>query len=175
MQALVDDLLDLSRIESGAWTPEPVTLLLGPVVHDTWVSLLAGPGDSAAQLETDFPDGFKVTADPHGLRQILRNLLDNARRYSPPGSPIVISAAHAGGADRIEVMDSGPGIPTVHQSRVFERFYRVDAARSREAGGTGLGLAIVKHLVAAHGGDVGLTSEVGRGTTAWFTLPARAA
>ncbi len=68
--------------------------------------------------------------------------------------------------------DDGPGIPTVHHERVFERFYRVDPARSREAGGTGLGLAIVKHLVVAHGGEVGVVSEVGAGTTVWFTVPA---
>jgi signal transduction histidine kinase len=114
----------------------------------------------------------RVLADPEGLEQIMGNLLDNAIRYSPDGA--TVSVAVRGGARdgaRIEVTDSGPGIPSEHVERVFERFYRADAGRSRAAGGTGLGLSIVKHLVSAHGGTVGIDSELGSGTTVWLDLP----
>jgi len=117
------------------------------------------------------PDGLVVHADPDALRQILRNLLDNALRYAPPSTAVSVSAARESASVRIIVEDEGPGIPTAHLERVFERFYRVDAARSREAGGTGLGLSIVKHLVGAHRGEVGIESEVGNGTRVWIIMP----
>ncbi|MEJ2371972.1 MAG: ATP-binding protein, partial [Gemmatimonadales bacterium] len=99
------------------------------------------------------------------------NLLENAARYAPDGSEIEVRAEKEASGLRVQITDSGPGIPPVHQERVFERFYRVDPARSREQGGTGLGLAIVKHLVKAQGGDVGIVSDIGAGTTVWFTIP----
>ena len=102
---------------------------------------------------------------------MLCNLLDNAIRYTPDGGSVRLTARRDGEHTRIEVSDDGPGIPSAQLDRVFERFYRVDTARSREAGGTGLGLSIVKHLVAAHGGQVGIESELGRGTKVWFTIP----
>jgi len=172
MQALVDDLLDLSRIESGAWTPEPMTLDLAAVARDVWTTFDRRPEETGVDLALEVPVDLKVQADPNALRQILRNLLDNALRYGPPGTSVTVSAAPEKGGVRIVVADAGSGIPTDHLERVFERFYRVDAARSREAGGTGLGLSIVKHLVAAHGGDIGIESEVGEGTRVWFLLPA---
>ncbi|MDH3733528.1 MAG: ATP-binding protein, partial [Gemmatimonadota bacterium] len=103
--------------------------------------------------------------------RIMHNLLGNAVRYAPPGTRVVVRVRTEGDSVRVEVSDEGPGIPAEHLSRVFERFYRVDPARSREEGGTGLGLAIVKHLVGGHGGEVGIESEVDQGTTVWFTLP----
>jgi signal transduction histidine kinase len=106
------------------------------------------------------------------LHQILTNLLDNAVRHAPGGRIAVRAREQAGGAT-IEVADTGSGIPPEHLPRIFERFYRVDPARSREAGGTGLGLAIVKHLVEAHGGRVEAQSTVGRGTVIRLWFPAR--
>ena len=171
MQALVDDLLDLSRIESGAWTPEPVDLELAAIAREVWSTFDRGPHDPGVALDVAAPDDLVVHADPDALRQILRNLLDNALRYAPASTAVSISATRDSGSVRIIVEDEGPGIPTAHLERVFERFYRVDAARSREAGGTGLGLSIVKHLVGAHGGEVGIDSEVGRGTRVWLVFP----
>jgi len=101
---------------------------------------------------------------------VLTNLLDNALRYTPPGGRITCRARHEGDGVLVSVTDTGSGIGSDHLSRIFERFYRADASRSRDEGGTGLGLAIVKHLVEAHGGQVRAISELGRGTTisAWF-------
>lgn len=171
MQRLVDDLLDLSRIESGAWHPELEELRVEPLVADAWTSLQPTPETRGVRLTMDVPEGVKVVADRDALFQILSNLLDNAVRYSPDASTIRLCVRTSDEGVRFEVADDGPGIPSAQLERVFERFYRVDAARSREAGGTGLGLSIVKHLIAAHGGTVGIDSALGRGTTAWFTLP----
>ena len=115
--------------------------------------------------------GESAWADPDAVRQVMRNLLDNAARYSDEDPAISVRVASDGRFQRVEVSDRGPGIASVHVERVFERFYRVDPARSRARGGTGLGLAIVKHFVEAHGGEIGIESALGRGTTVWFTLP----
>jgi signal transduction histidine kinase len=116
-----------------------------------------------------------VFADPVALRQILANLVDNAVRHTPSGRITVFARPEAGGGVLVGVTDTGRGIPAEHLPRVFERFYRADAARSRQDGGTGLGLAIVKHMVEGHGGRVFAESTVGTGTTvgAWF--PGRSA
>jgi signal transduction histidine kinase len=171
MQRLVDDLLDLSRIESGAWHPELEELRVEPLVADAWTSLHPTPETRGVRLTMDVPEDVTVVADRDALFQVLSNLLDNAVRYSPDGSTIRLRVRTSDDGTRFEVTDDGPGIPSAQLERVFERFYRVDAARSREAGGTGLGLSIVKHLIAAHGGRVGIDSVLGQGTTAWFTLP----
>jgi two-component system phosphate regulon sensor histidine kinase PhoR len=171
MQRLVDDLLDLARIESGAWRPEPEELRAEPLVAEAWTSLQPVPETRGVRLAMDVPEGVSVFADRDALYQVLSNLLDNAVRYSPDASTVRLRVRPWEGGVRFEVADDGPGIPSAQIERVFERFYRVDAARSREAGGTGLGLSIVKHLVAAHGGDVGIDSVLGQGTTVWFTLP----
>ena len=105
------------------------------------------------------------------LQQALQNLLDNAVRYSPPGGRILVRAYVEGSNLVISVTDHGPGIPKTEQERIFERFYRADAARSRESGGTGLGLSIAKHLVEAHGGRIQVRSEVGVGSTFSMLLP----
>ena len=171
MQVLVDDLLDLSRIESGVWTPEPIDLELTAATLEAWSGFDRRPDDAGINLTTDIPEGLTVHVDADAMRQILRNLLDNAIRYAPSGTSVTVTARRGDGHAHMTVEDEGPGIPTAHLERVFERFYRIDAARSREAGGTGLGLSIVKHLVVAHGGDVGIESEVGRGTRVWLVLP----
>ena len=171
MRRMIDELMDLSRVESGAWEPEPVDVPLADAVRDAWQAV-AGGRDEELELELDVDGETTVMADRGGLRSVLRNLLDNAVRYTPAGERVTVADRPADGMIRIEIRDRGPGIPTAHRERIFERFYRVDAGRSREAGGTGLGLAIVKHLVEAHGGEVGVESRVGRGSTFWFTLPA---
>ena len=171
MRRLVEDLLDLSRIESGGWQPEPEDVEVGAAARVVWASLQPGPEARGVRLVTIPDEPVQGRADPGALMQILRNLLENASRYAPDGSEVVVACGIGDGGLRIEVSDAGPGIAPVHQERVFERFYRVDPARSREEGGTGLGLSIVKHLVAAHGGTIGIESDIGAGTTVWFTLP----
>lgn len=172
MQLLVDDLLDLARIESGGWTPDLQEAETTAVVHRVWRRMEPLADGRSIELRVDAdPDADRVLADPEALEQIMANLLDNAVRYSPDGGTVVVTVRRVrADALRIEVIDSGPGIPSEHVDRVFERFYRADTGRARAAGGTGLGLSIVKHLVGAHGGTVGIDSELGRGTTVWFEL-----
>ena len=173
MQQLIDDLLDLSRIESRAWRPEPGVAAIEPLAREVWTALSARAGAAAIAFSTAIaPDAAEVRADPEGLRQIFTNVLDNAARYTPAGGRVTVRSAREGTEVRIEISDTGPGIPGEHLPRIFERFYRVDPARSRELGGTGLGLAIVKHLVEAHGGRVEALSTLGSGTTIRITLPA---
>jgi two-component system, OmpR family, phosphate regulon sensor histidine kinase PhoR len=174
LQDILDDLLDLSRIESGGWSPDPTSMGIEGVAREAWQGVAEAA--AARDLALDFtiaPDADRVAADPVGLRQIFSNLFSNAVRYTPPGGRITV-ASTAEGPDRVrvEVRDTGVGIPPEHLDRIFERFYRVDPARSREEGGTGLGLSIVRHLVERHGGRVEAESEVGRGTTIRFSLPA---
>lgn len=171
MQHLVDDLLDLARIESGAWRPEIEELRVRPLIDEAWTSLKSRAEPRGIRLDPDLPEDLKVRADREALYQVLSNLLDNAVRYAPDASNVRLTIRPDDTGVRFEVADEGPGIPTAQLERVFERFYRVDAARSREAGGTGLGLSIVKHLVAAHGGEVGIDSALGEGTRAWFVIP----
>jgi signal transduction histidine kinase len=116
-------------------------------------------------------DDVRLAADAEALRQVLGNLFDNALRHTPSGGTIELDVRPADRGTALVVRDTGSGIPAEHLPRVFERFYRVDPARSREHGGTGLGLSIVKHLVEAHRGRIDLTSAVGRGTTVRITLP----
>lgn len=171
MQRLVDGLLDLSRIESGGWRPEPESLDAGQAAREVW-TLMA---DRAAQRQVSFdtriePGAERVYADPDAFRQVLTNLLDNALRYTPAGGRITLGLRRSDDGVQVGVKDTGAGITSEHLGRIFERFYRADASRSRDEGGTGLGLAIVKHLVEAHDGRVEARSEVGRGTEilSWF-------
>lgn len=112
-----------------------------------------------------------VRGDVGLLREVLRNLLDNAIQYTPADGRVEVSAERNGSSVVFTVADTGIGIPQAEHNRIFERFYRVDAARSREAGGTGLGLAIAKHIVEAHGGQIWLDSEIGRGSKFHFSIP----
>ena len=170
MRHLVEDLLDLSLLESGSWSPQPEAVSIGAVASEAWETLSPKVRSAGIQLSVS---GTREPAhvDPDAIRQILRNLLDNAARYSEDDPAIAVRVRSGGRFQRVEVTDRGPGIASVHVERVFERFYRIDPARSRARGGTGLGLAIVKHFVEAHGGEVGIESALGRGTTIWFTLP----
>jgi signal transduction histidine kinase len=165
MQRLVDDLLDLSRIESGGWKPNPTHLDVNAVVADLLFPYRHAAEEKRIQLDTALAPGAEtVYADATALRQILGNLVDNAIRYTTDGRITVFAEPEREGL-WIGVRDTGIGIAPEHLPRIFERFYRADAARSRAAGGTGLGLAIVKHLAEAHGGRVRADSSVGRGTT----------
>ncbi len=172
MQRIVDDLLDLARIESGHWTPQPTTIDLNNLLKET-VSSVEIPAN-LKHLHVSFqpfPDGFTIYSDRTALRQILGNLVENAVRHTPANGTIKLDTSVESGFVHIDVIDTGPGIPQDHLNRIFERFYRIDSARTREGGGTGLGLAIVKHLAEAHGGTVQAKSKLGVGTTMRIQLP----
>ena len=172
MQQLVDDLLDLSRIESGRWAPRPKRIEIGALANDTWDAFRNRATVKRVRFELQIADdATRLVVDPDALRQILSNLCDNALRYAPvDGTVTVRSERTADAGISISVGDDGAGIASEHLSRIFERFYRVDPARSREEGGTGLGLAIVRHLVEAHSGSVEAASKLQHGTTirCWF-------
>jgi signal transduction histidine kinase len=170
MQRLVDDLLDLSRIESGVWQPRVATLDVHALAGEAAAAIVETAQQKGVAVLTEVGDDATVLhADPVAVRQVLSNLTENAARYTAAGS-ITVFARRDGGRVAIGVRDTGVGIAPDHLPRVFERFYRADPARARDAGGTGLGLAIVKHLVESHGGRVAATSTPGNGTTvtAWF-------
>jgi two-component system phosphate regulon sensor histidine kinase PhoR len=173
LKRLVDDLLDLSRIESREFqlSPEPADV---PATVAHVLSLFRERADKkrirlVAEAPAELPQG---TFDKKALEAVLSNLVDNAVKYCPEGSSVTVRATPGEGTLlRIAVEDTGPGIEAKHLPRLFERFYRVDAGRSREVGGTGLGLSIVKHLIEAMGGTIKVESTVGRGTAFRFTLP----
>jgi len=176
MGALVEDLLELSRLESGARSPEPEEAATGEVVADVVASFAAQAARKPLGLRHEDRGAPAVVTDRERLRRILENLVDNAVKYTPAGGHVVVTSQPApGGAARIDVRDDGPGISAEHRERIFERFYRVDKARSRELGGTGLGLSIVKHLAESIGAQVTLESQPGRGSTFSVLLPPRAA
>ena len=170
MQRLVDDLLDLSRIESGTRAREPKPLRVQAAALEAWAPFEDRAARRRIQLETT-KNSDTIQGDPDSLRQIFTNLFDNALRHTPAGGRIRVATERAGGDTLIRVTDTGTGIPADHLPRIFERFYRVDPGRSRQEGGTGLGLSIVKHLVEAHGGRVEAQSELGRGTTILLYFP----
>jgi two-component system phosphate regulon sensor histidine kinase PhoR len=168
---LLNDLTDLSNIELGKVSLRLAPTLLAPVVDSVLEIVAAKARDGGVALQADVSPTLSVQADHDRLAQILINLVDNAVKYTPPGGAVTVRAqATADGRVETGVIDTGVGIPRADLPRITERFYRVDKARSRELGGTGLGLAIVKHLVLAHGGDMTIESEEGRGTTVRVTL-----
>ena len=171
MQRIVDDLLDLSRIESGSWQPRPRAVDISGVTRDVFAAVRDTADRKDVALVAEIPAAAAVVrVDPTALRQVLGNLVENAVRYTTSGSVTVRSRLGDGGT-WIDVLDTGTGIAAEHLPRIFERFYRVDPARSREQGGTGLGLAIVRHLVDAHEGRVVAASVPGRGTTISVFFP----
>jgi two-component system phosphate regulon sensor histidine kinase PhoR len=170
MQRIVDDLLDLSRIESGGWVPNPTWVDATGLVRDVFTTVESAAEKKGLRLVADVPAGSRIYADPTAARQVLCNLVENAVRYTSAGTVGVCTEAGERGV-WVRVRDTGVGIAPEHLSRIFERFYRVDASRSRHEGGTGLGLAIVKHLVDAHGGRVEAASELGSGTTVSVFFP----
>ncbi|HET7601379.1 MAG TPA: ATP-binding protein [Gemmatimonadales bacterium] len=171
MQHLVDDLLDLSRIESGRWQPAPIAIDPAEVAREAWASLGRRASESGVALHIDVEPGLTPRLDPDAARQLFTNLFDNALRHTPHGGEISLSARLDAGGVELRVSDTGSGISREHLPRIFERFYRADPSRARAIGGTGLGLAIVRHLIESHGGRVWAESEPGRGTTIGMWVP----
>jgi len=165
---LVQDLLDITTLESHTVRrrlekvplDEAVSSVIAAVAHEIEARRLS--------LTVDVPDGLVVTADRHQLERAVANLLDNAVKYTPPNGRVSVQAARSNGMVTVSVEDTGIGIPQEEIPRIFERFYRVDKARSRAMGGTGLGLSIVKEIVEGHGGSVHVESQLGKGSR--FTL-----
>lgn len=173
LSRLVDDLLQLSDIETGKVILKPDALVLRHVAADIVMMFEQRALQKHLALVNAVPSDLRVQADGDRLTQIVVNLVDNAVKYTPEGGRVTLGATRGlSGFVTIWVDDTGIGIPSTDLPRITERFYRVDKARSRELGGTGLGLAIVKHLVQAHGGELWLESELGKGTTVYFSLPA---
>ncbi|MCK6473927.1 MAG: cell wall metabolism sensor histidine kinase WalK [Planctomycetes bacterium] len=173
LSAIVTDLLTLSRVESRPDALERVALDLCEPVRASLRALQPSCEAKRIAAVAELPDvAVRVQGDPEALRQVFDNLLDNAIKYTPEGGRVAVRLSAANGHAWVEVQDSGIGIEPEHRDRIFERFYRVDKARSRELGGTGLGLSIVKHLVLAHGGQVSVVSELGKGSTFRVELPA---
>jgi two-component system, OmpR family, phosphate regulon sensor histidine kinase PhoR len=169
---LTDDLLKLSKMDADRLELEICRLSVSQFIESCVETAQRPAGEKdlriSVNLSNRLPD---IAADRRRLAEVLQNLLDNAIQYTPPGGQIMLSASAGASEVTFTVSDTGIGIPQADQPRIFERFYRVDAARSREVGGTGLGLAIAKHLVEAHGGRIWVESEVGQGSQFHFTVP----
>ena len=212
LQLLLDDLLDLSRLESGGLEVRPVTLPVSQLAASALGTVKQVAAEKDILLDIDIFEDVEVLCDAELIEQALINLLDNAVKYTSDGGSVYVRTRRlatgetaAGGRDEreavpfaspepdggpllarrtqeaqqretsermaIEVVDTGIGIPSEDLHRVFERFYRVDKGRSRALGGTGLGLSIARHIVEAHGEQVYVKSELGKGSTFGFTLP----
>ncbi|KAB2907847.1 MAG: HAMP domain-containing histidine kinase, partial [Kofleriaceae bacterium] len=147
----------------------PIDVL--PAAQQAVAALERNAAAKQVTVQVDVGEDVRVTADGKALDQILVNLIDNAIKYTAPAGHVWVRARPLDGRVRVVVADDGPGIAPHHRERIFERFYRVDAGRSREVGGTGLGLAIVKHLVESMGGTVGVDGNEPTGTVFWIELP----
>lgn len=172
MSRLTEDLLTLARVESGEQRFDIQGVTAGELLEDAMESFreVARPY-GVELLEEDAALHSPVAADREAIHQIFSNLIENALKYAAAGKKVVLGTREAGQYVEFFVRDFGPGISSEHLPRLFERFYRVDKARSRESGGTGLGLAIAKHIVLAHGGTIRAESELNHGSTFFFTLP----
>jgi two-component system phosphate regulon sensor histidine kinase PhoR len=177
LSRLVDDLLDLARIESGAFQAKASRVRVADVVGKIADTLADTIATLDHEVTLELSDDAIVWADEGALEHVLVNLVENAAKYTPKGGHITLGARvllpeeSLSPTVRIEVKDDGPGVPEEHRERIFERFYRVDAGRSKEAGGTGLGLSIVKHLVLAMGGEIGVHENVPHGAVFTVDLP----
>jgi two-component system phosphate regulon sensor histidine kinase PhoR len=167
---LIEDLLALSSLESGQMQLRREQIVLADAVEKVFTDLRPRADAKKISLQNEVGE-LTASADAHRLHQVLSNLVDNAIKYGRPGGVVAVSARVDGaGAVEVCVRDDGAGIPAESLERVFERFYRVDKARTREQGGTGLGLAIAKHIVQAHGGKIWAHSAPGQGAAFYFTL-----
>lgn len=170
---LIDDLLLLARLDSGNVQLRLEPVVLGAAMQDALEDFSAKAGAREVRLVSEVPAGLVARADPERLRQVFANLIDNAIKYGAAGGQVTARGrVLEDGRVELSVRDDGPGIPPEAVARIFERFYRVDKARSREQGGTGLGLAIVKNVIQAHGGEVRVESALGAGTEFFITLAA---
>jgi two-component system phosphate regulon sensor histidine kinase PhoR len=176
LHAIVEDLLSLSRIEKESERDEIELTVqpLQPLLQNAVVSCEVRAGERKVKIDLACEDSLRVVANGRHLEQAVINLIDNAVKYSPDGSLVQVNGSRRDRQVVIAVVDRGCGIEARHLPRVFERFYRVDKARSREVGGTGLGLAIVKHIALAHNGSVHVESSLGKGSTFEIRLPSPA-
>ncbi|HEV2761508.1 MAG TPA: ATP-binding protein, partial [Pyrinomonadaceae bacterium] len=172
MRSLINDILELSAIEAGTVAVEPERVRLSSLVNECFTALAALAEERRVTLVNEVAPRTIVHADARRLEQMLNNLVHNAIKYSAEGGRVSVAHERVVGRDRVHVRDEGEGIAPEHLPRIFERFYRVDRARSRALGGTGLGLAIVKHLARAHGGEATVRSAPGEGSTFTIELPA---
>ncbi len=171
LSSLLGDLLDLSRLDARAGTPDWEDLLVADLARGALELVRPAREGRQVRVEVAVPEALSVCGDRARLRQVLTNLLDNAIKCTPDGGEVRLDAREANGRVLLTVSDTGIGIPRSEQERIFERFYRVDKARSRSLGGTGLGLAIAREAVEAHGGTITVESEPGRGSTFTVDLP----
>jgi two-component system, OmpR family, phosphate regulon sensor histidine kinase PhoR len=171
MHHLINDILELSSIESGKITIQPKKSNLSNLADEVFTNLSAKAAEKHVSLVNEVPKDVFVFADAARLEQMLTNLIDNAVKFNREGGSVGIHHARDDENDIISVSDTGEGISADHLQRIFERFYRTDRARSREIGGTGLGLAIVKHLARLHGGEISVTSTLGKGSVFSIELP----
>ena len=171
MHRLIDDILELSSIESGKITLELKKINLAALVEEVFTVLSSKAKERRIKLKNEVSKDVFVFADVVRLEQMLTNLIDNAVKFNAERESVTVSFAEKDEKNIISVSDTGEGISNEHLQRIFERFYRTDRARSREIGGTGLGLAIVKHLARLHGGEVSVTSAPGKGSTFFIELP----
>lgn len=171
LKNLVEDILKLSEIESERMEIKPENLPLREIVDEIIDQFQQDIEMKEIQCLNHISTELLVRADAKVIRQILKNLVDNAIKYNRAGGVITLEDEVLGSDCRVTVRDTGIGIPEKDLPRIFERFYRSDKAHSRQMGGTGLGLSIVKHLVQTHGGEVGVRSELGKGSEFWFTIP----
>lgn len=171
LNTLLADLIEISRIESGDMKMSFRYFPLNEFLEQIVAEMYGATRNKGIQLTLEGDrSAIDVLGDKERLKQVMVNLIDNAIKYTQPNGRVIVSSGRMDGSVRISVSDTGVGIAQDHLPRIFERFYRVDRERSREAGGTGLGLAIVKHIVEAHGSTVEVQSEVGKGSTFSFML-----
>jgi signal transduction histidine kinase len=169
LQRIVDDLLDLSRVEAGRMELQRGPVSAGALLGDAVAQAHAVADAGHVQLEAQSPPpDALVLADAARIQLVLANLVSNAIRHTPSGGRVAVAARQGRDAVTFEVRDTGEGIPAQHLDRIFERFYRVPGARS---GATGLGLYLSREIVRAHGGEMGVESVPGQGSRFWFTLP----
>lgn len=172
MSSLIADILELSMIESGKVSIEKRPVRLSEMTAEIYTNLTVKAREYGIELINNIPPDTLVAADGIRLEQMLINLIDNAIKFNRRGGSVTVAWERLGNVNTISVTDTGEGIMPEHLGRIFERFYRIDRARSREIGGTGLGLAIVKHLTRLHGGEVSVRSVLSEGTTFRIELPA---
>lgn len=175
MDTLLADLIAISRLESASVVARRSPVDLADVIYDVVAGLTHRAERSDIKLAVEIGDSVEIMADEEALHQAVTNLVVNAITYTNSGGSVQVEMFRAGGSVLVNVSDSGIGIPAESLERIFERFYRVDPARSRERGGSGLGLSIVKHVARSHGGDITLISEPGSGSTFTLRLPISAA
>ena len=168
---LINDMLDLERLESGSMELQLADVSAEELVQSSLDALRGGAEAGGVRLESVIEPGLTLRADPDRMVQVMINLVSNAVKFSPAGAAVTVIGERRGSEALFQVRDAGPGIPPEKLEEIFERFKQVDSSDSRAKGGTGLGLAICRSIIGQHGGRVWAASELGRGSTFFFTLP----